>query len=120
MIINSKTQKSSVFESLTPMQQAELITFVNGMIQGALAYKNQFTTVSLIGGKNRNWNNTPLDYIYQYHVNKNSKDPEIEAGKDAGRILKYIMDIDKHRIYKISGTEQKRFPVNVYEQIGTK
>ena len=44
MIINSTTQKSSAFESLTPMQQAELITFVNGMIQGALTYKKQFTT----------------------------------------------------------------------------
>lgn len=120
MIINSTTQKSSAFESLTPMQQAELITFVNGMIQGALTYKKQFTTSDLVGGKFRDWSYTPLDYIYQYHLNRKVTDPEAESGKDIGRIVKYIMSLDKHRIYKVIGTEQRRFPINVYELVKIK
>jgi len=120
MIINSETQKSSAFESLTPMQQAELITFVNGLIQGALAYKTQFTTSDLVGGQFRDWSYTPLDYIYQYHLKQGSTNPESEAGKDAGRIVKYIMALDKHRVYKITGSEQRKYPVNVYELVKIK
>lgn len=120
MILNTTTQKSSAFESLTPMQQAELITFVNGLIQGALAYKKQFTTSDIVGGKFRNWSYTPLDYIYQYHLSIKTPNPESEAGKDAGRIVKYIMSLDKHRIYNITGSEQRRYPVNVYELVDIK
>ena len=102
------------------MQQAELITFVNGMIQGALTYKKQFATSDLVGGKFRDWSYTPLDYIYQYHLNRKVTDPEAESGKDIGRIVKYIMSLDKHRIYKVTGTEQRRFPINVYELVKIK
>ena len=42
------------------------------------------------------------------------KTAQAEAGKDVGRIVKYIMSIDKHRFYKIIDTEQRRYPVNVY------
>ena len=48
MIINSTTQKSSAFESLTPMQQVELITFVNGMIKVALNTKNNLLHLILL------------------------------------------------------------------------
>ena len=151
MLVNDTAQKSSCFESLSLNQQAELITFVTGLIQGALTYKDTFTVPDIVGGKFSNWSNTPLDYIYQYHCDKiasfedayrlaldsidHSKDPDedlqevrriywntvedtkracAEAGKDVGRIVKYIMSIDKHRFYKIVDTEQRRYPVNVY------
>ena len=120
MIINSTTQKSSSFESLSLGQQVELINYVNGLIQGALAFRKKFTTADLVGGKFRNWSYTPLDYIYQYHLNRKVTDPEAESGKDIGRIVKYIMSLDKHRIYKVIGTEQRRFPINVYELVKIK
>lgn len=120
MIINSNTQKSSAFESLTVMQQAELITYVNGLIQGALSYKKYFTTADLVGGRFRNWDYTPLDYIYQYHLKRNTANPEAESGKDIGRIVKYIMSIDKHRVYKLTGSEQRKFPINCYELVKIK
>ena len=154
MLVNGTAQKSSCFESLSASQQAELITFVTGLIQGALTYKNTFTVPDIVGGKFSHWSNTPLDFIYQYHCQKKKytaegmiKDiavfgkelrdsgenlekfglslfqarslerrdlAEVEAGKDVGRIVKYIMSIDKHRFYKIVDTEQRRYPVNVY------
>lgn len=154
MLVNDTAQKSSCFESLSLNQQAELVTFVTGLIQGALTYKDTFTVPDIVGGKFSNWSNTPLDYIYQYHCQKkrytaeglvddirdfanNEVTPnkavewvdiygvsgkaldrrdlaELEAGKDVGRIVKYIMSIDKYRFYKIVDTEQRRYPVNVY------
>ena len=30
------------------------------------------------------------------------------------------MSIDKHRVYKVTGTEQRRFPINVYELVKIK
>jgi len=120
MIINSNIQKSSAFESLSYMQQAELTTFINGMIQGALAYKKQFTTSDIVGGKFRDWSYTPLDYVYQYHVKRKIDNPEAEAGKDIGRIVKYILGIDKHRVYKIANCEQRKYPINVYELVKIK
>lgn len=116
MLVNDTAQKSSCFESLSFSQQAELITFVTGLIQGALTYKDSFTVPDIVGGKFSHWSNTPLDYIYQYHEKKrfNSEEAQAEAGKDVGRIVKYIMSIDKHRFYKIIDPEQRRYPVNVY------
>ena len=151
MLVNDTAQKSSCFESLSVSQQAELITFVAGLIQGALTYKDTFTVPDLVGGKFSHWGDTPLDYIYQYHDRRlfnnsyikkemgylssfkpfseewkvayekytkqdleREKTAQAEAGKDVGRIVKYIMSIDKHRFYKIIDTEQRRYPVNVY------
>lgn len=117
MIINTTTQKTKVFESLSVMQKAELITFINGMIHGVLSHKKQFTISDLVGGKIRDWSHTPLDYIYQLFVNKKVDDPEAEAGKEVGRIIKYTMDLDKYRIYRIVDEKQRRYPVNVYELV---
>lgn len=88
---------------------------------------------------------TPLEYIYRYHYAKKAKEvakekikdkisldemkkltneigklAEIEAGKDVGRIVKYIMSIDKARYYKVIGTEQRRYPINVYALVDIK
>jgi hypothetical protein len=120
MIINSTTQKSSSFESLSLGQQVELINYVNGLIQGALAFRKKFTTADLVGGKFRNWSHTPLDYVYQYHLNRNIDNPEVESGKDIGRIVKYIMSIDKYRVYRIVGEEQRKYPINLYELVKIK
>lgn len=144
MLVNDTAQKSSCFESLDPKDQYELEIYVTGLIQGALAYRDNFTVPDIVGGRFRNWGMTPLEYIYEYHwqriykkliksINKNTtveklkdflnsaeKEAEIEAGKDVGRIVKYIMSIDKARYYKVIGTEQRRYPVNVYALVDIK
>lgn len=145
MLINDTAQKSSCFESLSPIQQYELEAYVTGLIQGSLAYEDTFTVPDLVGGKFRNWGMTPLEYIYRYHYAKKAKEvvkekikdkisleemkkltneigklAEIEAGKDVGRIVKYIMSIDKARYYKVVGTEQRRYPINVYALVDIK
>ena len=89
MLVNDTAQKSSCFESLSLNQQAELITFVTGLIQGALTYKDTFTVPDIVGGKFSNWSNTPLDYIYQYHCDK------IASFEDAYRLALDSIDHSK-------------------------
>lgn len=115
-----EAQRSRAFESLSRYQQAELETFINGLIQGAVSFSedNTFTVADLVGGKFSNWENTPLNYIYQFHCNRTGcENPVSEAGKDIGRIFKYIMAKDKHRKYELVGAVQRYYPINKYKMI---
>ena len=116
MLNNSyQANKSSAYESLTKMEQAELDTFIRGLIQGACAFTDEFTIPELVGGKFTHWKNTPLHKIYIYHKRrKDCENPVAEAGKDMGRIFKYVMAKDKYRNYELLGTEQRQYPVNRY------
>lgn len=119
MLNNSyEANKSSCYESLSKYQQAELDTFIFGLIKGSMAYNEDktFTVTDLVGRHSfGNWKNTPLHYIYLYHKRRDCDDPESEAGKDVGRIFKYVMAKDKLHKFRIVDTEQKQYPVNVYE-----
>ena len=121
MLNNSyEANKSSSYESLSKFQQAELDTFIFGLIKGCMAYNedNKFTVPDLVGRDSfGTWKNTPLNYIYQYHKHRECDDPEAEAGKDVGRIFKYVMAKDKIHKYEIVDTSQRQFPVNVYKLI---
>lgn len=116
MLNNSyEAHKSSAYESLTKIEQAELDTFIKGLIQGASAFTEIFTVPDLVGGKFTHWKNTPLHKIYIYHKRRKDCDnPVVEAGKDMGRIFKYVMAKDKFRNYEMIDTEQRMYPVNRY------
>ena len=102
------------FESLSDGQKLELVFFIRGLIQGALSYKDTFCVSDLVGGKFTNWENTPLDWIYQFHKNKGGcLSPQNEAGKDIGRIFKNVMSLD-FREYEIKGSVQRKFKSNLY------
>ena len=118
LISNNKyinANKSTAYESLSKLEQAELDTWIKGLIQGACTYTDSFTVSDLVGGRFTHWKNTPLHKIYIFHKRKKDcENPVIEAGKDMGRIFKYIMVKDKFRTYELIGPKQKQFPVNEY------
>ena len=121
MLNNSyEVNKSSSYESLTKFQQAELDLYITALIKGSMAYNDDktFTVSDLVGRKTfGSWKNSPLNYIYQYHKKRECEDPEAESGKDIGRIFKYVMAKDRFHKYRLVDTEQRQFPVNVYELI---
>lgn len=55
-----------------------------------------FTVRDLQGGKNFDWNGTPLIVLYKKHIDRGKTQDEavIEAGKDAGWIMKKILNDD--------------------------
>lgn len=115
MLNNSyECNKISSYESLTKIQQGEIDICIKALIKGALTYRKEFTVSDVVGGKWSDWSDSPLDYIYQYHVKRGCPKPETESGKDMGRIFKYIMAKDKFLKFKLVGTEQRNFPINKY------
>lgn len=117
MLNNSyECHKVSSYESLSKGQQAELDSYIRGLIHGACLNQNKFNVPDLVGNRFTNWHGTPLDYIYLYHKNRpDCQKPTSEAGKDMGRIFKYVMAKDRFRKYKQIGLIQRAFPVNEYE-----
>ena len=57
---SNQAHKSSAYESLSKLEQAELDTFIRGLIQGACAFTDEFTVSDIVGGKFTHWKNTPL------------------------------------------------------------
>ena len=117
MLNNSyEANRSSAYESLEKWEQAELDTYIKGLIQGVCATSGEFVVADVVGGKFAKWKHTPLQKIYQYHKHRKDCDnPTAEAGKDIGRIFKYVMAKDKYRKYECLGTEQRQFPINKYK-----
>jgi len=68
--------------------------------------KNQwFALRDLMGGDNYYWQGTPLIKLYEKHKNKNN--PVELAGKDAGWILKKVIQKDK-RVFETKKEEMTR------------
>ena len=58
----------------------------------------------LFGGENRNWADTPLQIIYDYHKSVQANDPAEKAAKDVGWLLKEVLIEDK-RSFKYVGKD---------------
>ena len=114
-----QTNKVYSFESLSTSQKGEIENYIRALIQGYVQGNNKpFTVSDLVGGKFGDWSDSPLDYIYQFHYKiRNPKQAEEEAGKDMGRLFKYIMVNDKTRSYKMAGRVQRQFSTPTYEYI---
>ena len=58
----------------------------------------------LFGGNNRNWADTPLQTIYDYHNAMQAKNPVEQAAKDVGWLFKQVLKEDK-RTFKYLGKD---------------
>ena len=65
----------------------------------------EFSVRILFGGDNKNWTNTPLQCIYDYHkyIGK-TKDPADAAAKDVGWLFKSVL-IDDVRVFEYVGKD---------------
>lgn len=122
MLDNSyQTMRVTSYHSLSKGAQAELDAYARGLILGYSLTNQQFTVSTLVGEKHGDWEGTPLNPIYQYHLQREAKgeilNAQNEAGKDMGRIFKNIMAQDKVNKYIFVGIEQKRYPLNIYKKI---
>lgn len=66
--------------------------------------KIRFCIRDLLGGMNADWENTPLQYLYDYHIRngKTKDDAYVQAAKDAGWLLKEVLYNDPRYTYESS------------------
>lgn len=61
-----------------------------------------FSLRDLVGGENKDWGETPLQPIYDYHISLGKTDEEAkkQAAIDAGWLLKAVLAEEKNRLFE--------------------
>ena len=79
----------------------EVCAYLQGAVYVLCQLKSteEFAAKDFVGGTNYHWERTPLYKIYQYYESHGAKNPESEAAKDVGIILKKVL-IDDKRIFE--------------------
>lgn len=85
----------------------EEMELAKGYLQGAVHSfcKNNpgapFSLRELVGGENRDWNATPLQALYDYHITagKTKDKAKRQAAIDAGWLLKAVLAEDQNRYF---------------------
>lgn len=104
MITNNTKQIRNI--SAKPKNIANIKKYILDAVNTACADNEVFSVRSLFGGHNRDWNNTPLQEIYNYHIGtgKSHKKAANRAGIDVGWLLKDILEEDS-RTFEIFGKD---------------
>ena len=92
---------------ITDEDKQRIVDFLQGAVYCWCKNNKEqwFALRDLMGGDNYHWQGTPLIKLYEKHKNKNNA-TEL-AGKDAGWILKKVIQKDK-RIFEIKKEEMAR------------
>ncbi len=105
MFINDNEKVYAISAKLTIVD----IEFCKAYIKGAVhSFCNNnldrcFSVRILFGGKNTDWSDTPLDKIYRYHKYiSQQKNPNEQAAKDVGMLLKAVLKEDTKYIFEIA------------------
>lgn len=85
-------------KGISEIQKADIITFLTKAIDSWCNSKSEewFSARDFLGGKNRNWQGTPMQALYTKYINKGLSDAESKkrAGHDAGWLLKKTIKQD--------------------------
>lgn len=101
MLINNKSKIQKI-SGIHKHDMALIKAFLQGAVHCWIKNKKEgrvFTLRNLVGGKNSNWKNTPLEPLYEKHRNtgKDKKTAKKVAGQDTGKILKLVLHKDQRK-----------------------
>ena len=87
------------------------VLFLKGAVYQFIADNpnRDFCVRDLLGGQNRNWKCTPLQYLYDFHIRnkKTEKEAYDQAAKDAGWLLKEVLHDDQR--YHFDNSQETYF-----------
>ena len=79
------------------------VLFLKGAVYQYIADNpdKDFCIRSLLGGHNKNWENTPLQYLYEYHLRNGKSENEAFncSAIDAGWLLKEVLKGDSRYLF---------------------
>ena len=86
-------------------------SFIKGAVYQFIADQTEktngeirFCIRDLLGGTNADWENTPLQYLYDYHIRegKTKEEAYVQTARDAGWLLKEVLCKDLRYTYEAS------------------
>ena len=108
MITNNTKQSRRISAKLIPADIEVIKVYMQGAVYAFCNVKpdEPFSARILFGGNNRNWNGTPMQKLYDYQLKEGKTyDEAFElAARDAGRLLKAVLDRDS-REFEIVGKD---------------
>lgn len=103
MSLKPKSKIQSISAKLSQMDIEIIKVYMRGCVQGFCCNNStkSFSVSTLFGGENRDWRDTPMQRIYDYHKREGATDKEAydRTKKDAGWLLKAVLDEDECREY---------------------
>ena len=111
-------EKESYIRQLSAKLSDEQTDLAKKYLQGAVHsfcknnHGEPFSLRDLVGGENKDWGETPLQAIYDYHISKGKahKEAKRQAAIDAGFLLKTVLLEEKDRCFEqIQGTRAKQY-----------
>lgn len=113
MLLNVQKKKRPTAK-LSPTQLVLAKKYLQGSVHSFC--KNNpgiaFSLRDLVGGENKDWGETPLQVIYDYHISldKTPKEAKRQAAIDAGLLLKEVLAEEKRRVFEqLQGTRTKQY-----------
>ncbi|WP_427113841.1 hypothetical protein [Megasphaera sueciensis] len=93
--------------------QAEIMAFIQGAVYSwcVSSGHTEFSSTVLFGGINKDWNGTPLQALYNWHILNKTADSHDGAGKDVGKLLYKFLYEDETRSF-----EEKTQQTTTYNQ----
>ena len=109
---------STTVRRISAKISAEELALAKAYMQGAVHSfcgcngDREFSVRTLFGGTNRDWSDTPLQWIYEYHKSAGKPDPAEAAAKDVGWLFKQVL-LDDVRTFRYVRDDTG----NVYQRI---
>lgn len=113
-----KTKNKAVFKRPSAKISTEDTELAKKYLQGAVhSYcKNNpgqaFSVRDLAGGENKDWGETPLQAIYDYHISlgKTKEKAKKQAAIDVGWLLKAVLAAEENRLFEqTQGARSKQY-----------
>lgn len=89
------------------------VSFIKGAVYQFISDQTEktggeicFCIRDLLGGTNADWENTPLQYLYDYHIRngKTKEEAYAQTARDAGWLLKEVLRNDPRYTYEPSNS----------------
>lgn len=82
---------------ITNDEKEKIFYFIQGAVYSYCknCHGKSFAARDLFGGENADWTGTPLEVLYNWHMNNGSNNPVNSAGKDVGKLLKSVVENDE-------------------------
>ena len=115
MIINKKDKIQKISAKISTKELELAKAYIQGAVHSHCNANpaQPFSVRSLFGGNNKDWSNTPLQCIYNYHHKiSGTQNPTEQAAKDIGWIFKDVLNQDT-RHFEFVGKNTG----NIYKQI---